>query len=242
MNSIKPNIVPQYRKEGCSDWYDGHPNHSDGGGPYETRTLFAAAPASERSDKSPAAPTMPEGWKLVPIVPTDDMRDAPEVSVGGCYSCSAQQVSWGECAEIYAAMIAAAPVAQPLAPSGAVSVDDVMRDMLAIQDACGLHTDEYAPGSVIEYIKELEDDATQPLAGQVAAPAAAQADVAAVGELTYALGGCHGDYIGPVLVFDLASEKLVPVNSLVDCAMPADSAAPSQQPTDSAAPSGEVAK
>jgi len=31
-------------------------------------------------------------------------------------------------------------------------------DMLAIQEACGLHTDEYAPGSVIEYIKELEAD------------------------------------------------------------------------------------
>lgn len=33
---------------------------------------------------------------------------------------------------------------------------DLLRDMLAIQEACGLHTDEYAPGSVIEYIKELE--------------------------------------------------------------------------------------
>ncbi len=44
-----------------------------------------------------------------------------------------------------------------------VAVDSVndertqmLRDILAIQDACGLHTDEYAPGSVIEYIKELE--------------------------------------------------------------------------------------
>ena len=35
---------------------------------------------------------------------------------------------------------------------------DVLRDMMAIQGACGLHTDEYAPGSVIEHIKELEAD------------------------------------------------------------------------------------
>jgi Zn finger protein HypA/HybF involved in hydrogenase expression len=35
---------------------------------------------------------------------------------------------------------------------------DLLRDMLSIQDACNLHTDEYAPGSVIEYIKELEGD------------------------------------------------------------------------------------
>jgi hypothetical protein len=41
---------------------------------------------------------------------------------------------------------APAPTAEP----------DMLRDMLAIQEACGLHTDEYAPGSVIEYIKELE--------------------------------------------------------------------------------------
>jgi len=37
--------------------------------------------------------------------------------------------------------------------------DMLLRDMLAIQEACNLHTDEYAPGSVIEYIKELETDA-----------------------------------------------------------------------------------
>lgn len=49
---------------------------------------------------------------------------------------------------------AAAPIVQP-----DDRLDGVLRDMLAIQEACGLHTDEYAPGSVIEYIKELEADA-----------------------------------------------------------------------------------
>lgn len=37
--------VPQFRKWGCSDWYDGHPDHEDGGGPYESRTLYQAMPA-----------------------------------------------------------------------------------------------------------------------------------------------------------------------------------------------------
>jgi len=34
--------VPQFRKVGCADWYDGFPDHSDGGGPYESRTLYTA--------------------------------------------------------------------------------------------------------------------------------------------------------------------------------------------------------
>lgn len=41
--------VHQFRTKGCADWYDGHPDNSDGGGPYEIRTLYtapAAAPVS----------------------------------------------------------------------------------------------------------------------------------------------------------------------------------------------------
>jgi hypothetical protein len=52
---------------------------------------------------------VPEGWKLVPLEPTDAMMDAPEVKVGGCYSCSPEQVGWHDCAEIYRLMVAAAP-------------------------------------------------------------------------------------------------------------------------------------
>lgn len=55
--------------------------------------------------------------------------------------------------------LCAAPVAQA-APAPADL--NLLRDMLAIQEACGLHTDEYAPGSVIEYIKELEADGAAP--------------------------------------------------------------------------------
>lgn len=33
--------VAQFRKTGCSDWYDGLPDNEDGRGPYETRTLYS---------------------------------------------------------------------------------------------------------------------------------------------------------------------------------------------------------
>ena len=34
--------VHQFRKKHCADWYDGFADHSDGGGPYEERTLYTA--------------------------------------------------------------------------------------------------------------------------------------------------------------------------------------------------------
>jgi hypothetical protein len=37
--------VHQFRKQRCADWYDGIPDHHDGHGPYETRTLYAAPTA-----------------------------------------------------------------------------------------------------------------------------------------------------------------------------------------------------
>ncbi len=37
----------------------------------------------------------------------------------------------------------------------------VLNDMAEIQQACGLHVDEYAPGSAIEYIKETEQEAAE---------------------------------------------------------------------------------
>ncbi|CAB4133055.1 hypothetical protein UFOVP252_43 [uncultured Caudovirales phage] len=37
--------VHQFRKRGCSDWYDGNPDHTDGCGPYEARTLYTSTPA-----------------------------------------------------------------------------------------------------------------------------------------------------------------------------------------------------
>ena len=40
----EPVAVYQWRKQGCADWYDGHPDYSDCGGPYETRILYTAPP------------------------------------------------------------------------------------------------------------------------------------------------------------------------------------------------------
>lgn len=37
-------LVHQFRKQYCANWYDGHPDHTDGGGPYEERTLYLAPP------------------------------------------------------------------------------------------------------------------------------------------------------------------------------------------------------
>lgn len=41
--------IYQFRKagSGCPEWHDGHPDPTDGGGPYETRTLYAAPPKRE---------------------------------------------------------------------------------------------------------------------------------------------------------------------------------------------------
>lgn len=44
----EPVAVHQFRKCGCSDWVDGHPDHTDGGGPYETRTLYTAPPEQRK--------------------------------------------------------------------------------------------------------------------------------------------------------------------------------------------------
>ena len=41
----EPVAVHQFRKRGCSDWYDGNPDHTDGCGPYEARTLYTSTPA-----------------------------------------------------------------------------------------------------------------------------------------------------------------------------------------------------
>jgi hypothetical protein len=50
----KPVAVHQFRKQYCANWYDGHPDHTDGGGPYEERTLYAAPPRRE-TEQEPVA-------------------------------------------------------------------------------------------------------------------------------------------------------------------------------------------
>lgn len=53
---------------------------------------------------------IPEGWRLVPIEPTEAMLSDVDEKVGGhCYSCSAWSASWDDCKRVYAALLAAAP-------------------------------------------------------------------------------------------------------------------------------------
>ena len=47
--------VHQFRKKHCADWYDGFADHSDGGGPYEERTLYTAG----------AVPLTDEQWQRI---------------------------------------------------------------------------------------------------------------------------------------------------------------------------------
>lgn len=53
---VEPGAVHQFRKQYCANWYDGYPDHTDGGGPYEERTLYTAPPqrkplTEEETDK-----------------------------------------------------------------------------------------------------------------------------------------------------------------------------------------------
>ena len=43
----EPVAIHQWRKPMCCNWYDGHPDPSDGGGPYETRVLYTSPPAQQ---------------------------------------------------------------------------------------------------------------------------------------------------------------------------------------------------
>ena len=36
----EPVAIHQFRSPHCADWYDGIPDHHDGHGPYEVRTLY----------------------------------------------------------------------------------------------------------------------------------------------------------------------------------------------------------
>ena len=55
---------------------------------------------------------MPEGWKLVPVQPTEEMLVNVDEEVGGsCHSCSAWRASEDDCKRVWAAMIEASPIA-----------------------------------------------------------------------------------------------------------------------------------
>ena len=43
----EPVAINQHRVPYCADWYDGIPDHPDGHGPYEVRTLYTTPPKQE---------------------------------------------------------------------------------------------------------------------------------------------------------------------------------------------------
>jgi hypothetical protein len=49
----EPAAIPQFRVQGSSDWYDGYPDYFDGGGVYETRTLYTTPPQRPWVDLTP---------------------------------------------------------------------------------------------------------------------------------------------------------------------------------------------
>lgn len=73
---------------------------------------FARAIIARHAAPVPAAAPEPlQGWKMVPVEPTDEMLGNVDEKVGGsCYSCSEWNASWDDCRRVYAAMLAAAPV------------------------------------------------------------------------------------------------------------------------------------
>jgi len=54
--------VHQWREKHSAYWYDGYPDNDDGGGPYETRTLYATPPAA--AQRQPLEPVVPEGKEI----------------------------------------------------------------------------------------------------------------------------------------------------------------------------------
>jgi hypothetical protein len=44
----KQEPVHQWQQKHSPYWYDGYPDNTDGGGPYETRTLYTTPPAAQR--------------------------------------------------------------------------------------------------------------------------------------------------------------------------------------------------
>ena len=49
-------MIPQYRKRGCTDWYDGYADHEDGRGPYQERIVYTAQPATTSTVSAACVP------------------------------------------------------------------------------------------------------------------------------------------------------------------------------------------
>lgn len=66
--------VHQFRSPRCSDWYDGIPDHHDGHGPYEVRTLYAT-PVVQRQE--PVAWLRKNGFRFLGVAEPQDDSELP---------------------------------------------------------------------------------------------------------------------------------------------------------------------
>ena len=59
---ISKGEIHQFRKANCANWYDGHPDHEDGDGPYETRVLATQPQEATPYVVSPTTRAKMEEW------------------------------------------------------------------------------------------------------------------------------------------------------------------------------------
>lgn len=69
-----------------------------------------------------SAVAVPDGWKLVPIEPTEDMLDSYEYVGGSCYSCSQQLASPDDVRRVYKEILLSAPTPPSAEPISAGTV------------------------------------------------------------------------------------------------------------------------
>lgn len=107
----------------CANWSGGYSAIEE-----LFRVMVAAAPVR-------AEPvTIPEGWKLVPVQPTEEMLVNVDEEVGGsCHSCSAWRASEDDCKRVWAAMIEASPIA----PVAAHAQPKLTVDVLSFPESNG---------------------------------------------------------------------------------------------------------
>lgn len=106
--------VHQYRKQRCANWYDGHPDHLDGGGPYETRVLYTHPAPVQQGDALRAA--------------LEDLTHQVDWFVQ-------EQGSHGFCTQQAHAALAAQPAAERVALT-----DDMV--LKAARELCKIHAGE----------------------------------------------------------------------------------------------------
>jgi hypothetical protein len=64
----------------------------------------------EEAYRAGMAAAVPDGWKAVPVEPTEDMLMNVDEDVGGhCYSCTRWRASFDDCRRVWSAMLSASP-------------------------------------------------------------------------------------------------------------------------------------